>query len=63
MSLGQNIRIKREKAGLSQVELANKVGVTQSMINQVEKDIKVPNVYIGYDIAKHLNTTVEDLLS
>ena len=41
--------------------LADTVGVTQSMICQIEKNIKIPSVVVGYEIAKALNTTVDNL--
>lgn len=37
MNIGGNIRRKREEAGVKQVELAERVGVTQNMLCQIER--------------------------
>lgn len=48
---------------MSQKELSNKVGVTQTMINQIEKGVKIPSLGLSLDIAKALNTTVDALVN
>ena len=39
-----NLRVFREKSGLNQTQLAVMVGVTQSMMNQLEKGNKGPSL-------------------
>lgn len=62
MSLGQNIKKYRVVAGLTQKELAEKVGLGQSMLSRIEcggADTTVGNVI---NIAKVLQCTIFDLL-
>ena len=43
MSIGENIRKLRKSQGLTQKELANKLGKTPQYISKLEKDINHPN--------------------
>ena len=43
MSIGQRIRERREELGLSQAELARRLGVTQSTVGNYEAGISSPN--------------------
>lgn len=61
MNFGNNIKILRENRKLSQKQLADSVGVTQAMICQIEKNLRVPSLAVGYEIAKALDVTVDDL--
>ncbi|WP_419575279.1 helix-turn-helix domain-containing protein [Ruminococcus sp.] len=61
MNFGTNVKKYRRKAKLTQVELAQATGVTPSMINQIEKGIKNPSVLVGFEIAKALKTTLDEL--
>ena len=61
MSIGRNIRRLREEKDMSQGALAEKVGITQSMIAQIESNIKTPSLPVGILIAKELGVTVEEL--
>lgn len=61
MNFGTNVRKYRKKAKLTQVELAQATGVTPSMINQIKKGIKNPSVLVGFEIAKALKTTLDEL--
>ena len=62
MSIGSNIKRIREAQGMSQTELAKAVGVTQSMLCQVERGTKALSLPLGADIAGVLNCNIEDLL-
>lgn len=44
MTVGQNIKRLRIRAGLSQEELAQKIGKTRSMISQYESDRYLPRM-------------------
>lgn len=55
-------RLRKEK-GLTQVELAAKVGVAQPMIAQYEKGLKIPKINTAVALAKALGTTCEELLT
>ncbi len=62
MSIGENIKNKREEKGMSQKELAEKTYVSQSMICQVERGTKVPTMLLGAEIAKVLGCGIQELL-
>lgn len=61
MNLGINIKKARENAGISQKDLAIEIGITPAMLNQVEKGLKIPSLAVSLEIAKSLNTTVDEL--
>lgn len=61
MSIGENIKHKREEKNLTQKELAEKLGITQSMIAQLERGTKTLTVPLGQEIAKALNCELADL--
>ena len=55
------IKESREYFGLSQRELAKKIGICSSEMSYIEAGLRIPNVFIALDIAHALNTTVEKL--
>lgn len=61
MSLSENIRIKRKSKNMTQKELAEKAGISRPYLNQIEKDIRTPTVPVGYQIAKVLDCTLDEL--
>lgn len=63
MAFAENVKRLRQKKRISQCELAESVGISQSAIAQYELGIKVPTIVIGAKLAKELDTTCEDLLS
>ena len=62
MSVGANIRARRMALDMSQVELAEKVHVSQSMICQIERGAKAPSLPLGAEIAGVLKCPIESLL-
>ena len=54
-----HLKAARMEAGLTQAELALKVGVTRKTINTVENGIFVPSTVLALRLAKALDTTVE----
>lgn len=52
----------RESAGLSQVELASKVGVTQGFISHIELGIREPALGLTKKLASALGVSVAELL-
>lgn len=62
MNISGNIRRKREEAGVTQAELATKVGVTQSMLCQIERGTKACSMPLGAEIARALGCKIEDIL-
>lgn len=63
MAFADNVKRLREQKGLSQVELAEMVDVTQPMIAQYEKGLKIPTIITGVQLAKCLETTCEELVT
>lgn len=63
MAFAENVKRLRQKKRISQCELAENVGISQSAISQYELGIKVPTIVIGAKLAKELDVTCEDLLS
>ncbi len=55
------VRRARERAGLSQVELAEHVGLTRQSIGAIEAGRASPSVDVALRLAKVLHTTVEQL--
>lgn len=62
MSVGENIKAKRMALGMTQENLASALGLGRSMIAQIERGSKVPNVMLGRDIAKILQCSLDDLV-
>ena len=61
MSIGKKIRSRREELGMTQDELAERIGVTQAMVAMIEKERKLPGVTLFADIAHELDTTMDAL--
>lgn len=62
MNVGANIRAIRQAVDMTQQELATAVGIGRSMIAQIERGSKVPNLILGRDIAKVLQCDLNDLV-
>ena len=55
------LRRQREAAGLTQAELAGRIGVSRKTINTVENSVFVPSTVVALKLAKALGCTVEEL--
>lgn len=60
--LAENLKKAREKTGLTQVEVAKMLGITQVAYSHYESERKAPTVFMLRDIAKVLQTTTDELL-
>lgn len=60
--VGANIKKIRVSAGLTQLQLAKKVGVSEPMICQIERGTKMPTVILAKEIADALNVNINELL-
>ena len=58
----KNLKFMREKKGLSQTKLAEKIGVNQTTIARWEDDNRVPTIDNAIDVANALNISLPDLL-
>ena len=60
-SLDNRLREERARLGLTQAELAERVGVSRKTINTVENGVFVPSTALALRLARALGTTVEQL--
>jgi putative transcriptional regulator len=61
--LDNNIAKYRARLGLSQLELAEAIGVSRKTISTVETGRFTPSVVIALKIAQHFDVPVEKLFS
>ena len=59
--LGNRIRAERHARGLTQVALAEQVGVSRKTINTVENGIFIPSTPLALKIARVFGRSVEDV--
>jgi DNA-binding XRE family transcriptional regulator len=62
-TLGARIRHERQAAGLTIRKLAGKIGVSPSLISQIERGRASPSVATLWSIASELGLPVGDLFS
>ena len=60
-TLGVRLKEWRTAAGLTQAELAERVGVSRKTINTVENGVFVPSTLLALKLAAALKKRVEDL--
>jgi putative transcriptional regulator len=59
--LGSRLKEVRTAAALTQAGLAERAGVSRKTINTVENGVFVPSTIVALDLARALETTVEEL--
>jgi putative transcriptional regulator len=59
--LSNRIKERRAESGLTQAELAERVGVTRKTVNTVENGIFTPSTILALKLAEALGLTVEQL--
>ncbi|MGD0166446.1 MAG: helix-turn-helix transcriptional regulator [Gaiellaceae bacterium] len=57
------VREMREKAGLSQGQLADVVDVSRQTINSIEKERYTPSLPLALALARYFGTSVEELFT
>ncbi|MBO4697064.1 MAG: helix-turn-helix transcriptional regulator [Lachnospiraceae bacterium] len=62
MSLGENIRARRETVGMTQTALAGEAQVTVAAISQFETNVRLPNAYTFAAISRALGITMDELM-
>jgi putative transcriptional regulator len=55
------VRERRDEAGLSQADLAEAVGVTRQTINAIERERYDPSIELAFKLARHFDCRIEDL--
>jgi putative transcriptional regulator len=55
------LKVYRLKAGYTQEELADKLGVTRQTINAIEQGKYQPTLYLAYQCAKLFKVNIEDI--
>lgn len=63
MTVGERIKAARKKAGMTQKELADKLGIPYQGISQYERGVRNPKIDTLEKIADSLGVTLEELLS
>ncbi len=58
----ERIRTLRKKSGMNQSVFAEKVGISQSMLCQLERGTKVPTLPLAVQIANVLGCSLNDLI-
>jgi len=61
--LENRLRELRARHGLTQAQLAEKVGVTRKTINTVENRVFVPSTILALKLAQALEVPVEEIFS
>ena len=59
--LGIRLKEVRTAAGLTQAELAERVGVSRKTVNTVENGVFIPSTVLALGLARALGVKVEDL--
>jgi putative transcriptional regulator len=61
--LDNRLKERRTELGLTQAELAERVGVTRKTVNTVENGVFVPSTILALKLARALDRSVEELFS
>jgi putative transcriptional regulator len=59
--LANRIKERRGELGLTQAELAERVGVTRKTVNTVENSVFTPSTILALKLSEALGLTVEQL--
>jgi len=59
--LANRLKDRRTELGLTQAELAERVGVTRKTVNTVENGVFVPSTILALKLAEALDLSVEQL--
>ena len=61
-SFGEMVRTLRSEKGLTQLELAQRMGVTDKAVSKWERDLSIPDVGSLPKLAEELGVSVDELL-
>lgn len=57
------LKERREALGLTQRQVAEKIGIAESAYQRYERGVREPSISMALRLAKALNATVEELYS
>lgn len=60
--IGKKIASIRQEQGLSQTQLADKIGLTRSSVANIEKARQFPPIHILFKISVSLSISIEDII-
>lgn len=60
-ALGANVSKLRRAKGLTQVQLAEKLGISEVMLNRIERGKSLPGTILLYGLADELGVKADDL--
>lgn len=59
--MNNDLRERRERANLSQADLAAAVGVSRQTINAIERERYDPSLELAFKLAAYFDASIEDL--
>lgn len=62
MNIGENIKKARKAAGISQIELAERMQIYQKDISRWERGERSPSIEVFAKLCKALNVSADDIL-
>ena len=63
MAFSENLKKIREENGVSQAELAQRLGVSQSLVARWERGSRLPDIVIGAEIEEQFGIPVKNLVN
>lgn len=63
MGFGECLRFLREESGMTQAEVAEKLGTSRALVAMYEVGAKVPNVNLAAKIASMFGVTVDQMMN
>lgn len=58
-----SVQEKREEAGITQEELAHKIGVSRQTIIAIEKGNYTPSVLLAIKLSRYFKISIEDIFT
>lgn len=62
MNIGEALKEQRQKAGLTQSQLAKETGIKQQNISRWENNTHIPDVLQCVKLAKYYDISIEELI-
>ncbi|MEG2003906.1 MAG: helix-turn-helix transcriptional regulator, partial [Clostridia bacterium] len=62
VEIGHKISVLRRRAAMTQMELANKLGISYQAVSNWERGVSMPDISNLKEVANLLNTSVDELI-